>query len=285
MYPLPQVSHVFSMIVQQEHQQSLPPVKAKPNFFINSSFTPFDKGHNNTNRPPKPHPRNNICYSSNKRCVYCHCIGHTIETCYTKHGYPSSQPRYLDYLEDLLEDVYMVIPPGLFGYPSNHCCKLKKFLYDLKQAIRTWYDKYDLFYCYLQDMPSPCWSKFFFIKSIGSTFIALFVYVDDIVLNGNCASEITKIKATLHSHFHIKDLGLLKYFLEIELLTPTKDLIKDFGIMGSKPFSTHLDDFMRFHWDSSEPLYDPLSYRRLVGCLIYLTNIIPDIAFVTQQFS
>jgi len=46
-----------------------------------------------------------------------------------------------------------------------------------------------------------------FIKNTGSNFTALIVYVDDIVLTGNCAYEITKIKVTLHSHFHIKNLG------------------------------------------------------------------------------
>jgi len=78
------------------------------------------------------------------------------------------------------------------------------------------------------------------------------------VLTGNYASEITKIKVTLHSHFHIKDLGQLKCFLEIEVansgqgisLSQRKyclDLIKDYGLMGCKPFSTPMDDSLRLH--------------------------------------
>jgi len=40
---------------------------------------------------------------------------------------------------EISEDVYMVIPPRLCSYPSNQCYKLKKSLYNLKQA--TWYKK------------------------------------------------------------------------------------------------------------------------------------------------
>ncbi|XP_068504206.1 uncharacterized mitochondrial protein AtMg00810-like [Phaseolus vulgaris] len=161
--------------------------------------------------------------------------------------------------------------------------------YGLKQASHTWYEKLSLL------LQSSGYAQAhadhsLFIKNTSYVFTVLIVYVDDIVLTGNCASEITKIKATLHSHLHIKDLGQLKYFLGIEVAHSSQgislcqrkyclDLIKDSGLMGCKPFSTPMDDFMRLHQDSSEPLPDPLSYRRLVGRLIYLTTTRPDIAF------
>ena len=46
-----------------------------------------------------------------------------------------------------------------------------------------------------------------------------------------------------------------------------------------------METSLRLHHDSSEALADPLSYRRLVGCLIYLTSTRPDIVFATQQLS
>jgi len=47
-----------------------------------------------------------------------------------------------------------------------------------------------------------------------------------------------------------------------------------------------MDSSLRLKQDnSSELLDDPLSYRRLVGRLIYLTTTRPDIVFATQQLS
>ncbi|WVZ26235.1 hypothetical protein V8G54_004779 [Vigna mungo] len=185
---------------------------------------------------------------------------------------------------NLSEDVYMVIPPGLSGHPTDHCCKLKKSLYGLKQASRKWYEKLSLLLLSSRYIQAHA-DHSLFVKVTGSAFTALIVYVDDIVLTGNSSSEITKIKTILHSHFHIKDLGQLKYFLGIEVAHSSKDLIKESGLMGCKPSSTPMNDSLRLYQDSSGPLADPLSYRRLVGHLIYLTSTRPDIVFATQQLS
>ncbi|GJQ95629.1 ribonuclease H-like domain-containing protein [Tanacetum coccineum] len=57
-------------------------------------------------------------------------------------------------------------------------------------------------------------------------FLALLVYVDDIIITGNSVSEIEKFKVFLKSKFMIKDLGKLKYFLGIEVVDTDKDISK-----------------------------------------------------------
>lgn len=196
---------------------------------------------------------------------------------------------------ELSEDVYMIVPPGVMGHCSLQCCKLKKSLYGLKQASRKWYEKLSLLLlsCGYNQAHAD---HSLFIKSAAHDFTALIIYVDDIVLTGNSVHEIAHIKQILHSHFHIKDLDLLKYFLGIEVahsdagisLCQRKyclDLLKDSGMTGSKPCSTPMDSALSLHQDSIEPLADPLSYRRLVGRLLYLTSTRPDITFATQQLS
>nr|KYP36109.1 Retrovirus-related Pol polyprotein from transposon TNT 1-94 [Cajanus cajan] len=196
---------------------------------------------------------------------------------------------------DLLEDVYMELPQGLTGYSSSHSCKLRKSLYGLKQSSRKWYEK--LSNLLLSNGYKQAHSDHsLFTKRHGSAFTALLIYVDDIVLTGNSAAEITRIKHILHSNFHVKDLGQLKYFLGIEVAHSSKgislcqrkyclDLLSDSGMLGCKPSSTPMDSTLRLHDDASGYLDDPLPYRRLVGRLVYLTNTRPDIAFSTQQLS
>lgn len=80
----------------------------------------------------------------------------------------------------------------------------------------------------------------------------------------------------------MKDLGLLKYFLGIEIACNSTsfylcqrkyslEIISEVGLHGSKPISTHLEP--NHHLAKAISNFHPYSdqYRRLVGKLIYLT--------------
>ena len=54
--------------------------------------------------------------------------------------------------------------------------------------------------------------------------MALLVYVDDTLLDGNDTNAYNEFKSYLHAHFSIKDLGPLKYFLGIEVARGPKGL-------------------------------------------------------------
>jgi hypothetical protein len=196
---------------------------------------------------------------------------------------------------DLKEDVYMSIPDGVHTSNPNQVCKLLKSLYGLKQASRKWYEKLTSLLVAEGYIQSTTDHSLFTITS-GSNFTALLVYVDDIILAGNCLTEIDRIKLILDSHFKIKDLGSLKYFLGLEVAQSREgitisqrkyclDLLKDSGLLGSKPSSTPLDPAVKLHNDDRKPYADISQYRRLIGKLLYLTNTRPDIYFATQQLS
>ncbi|GAU24468.1 hypothetical protein TSUD_319450 [Trifolium subterraneum] len=196
---------------------------------------------------------------------------------------------------DLAEEVYMSIPQGLEGTSDNQVCKLTKSLYGLKQASRQWYEKLSQFLTTLgyAHMPSD---PTLFTKQTKTSFTTLLVYVDDIVLTGDSLEEIEATKAHLNKAFGIKDIGILKYFLGLEVAHSQQgitlcqrkyclDLLTETGSLGCKPSSVPMDPSIRLHHDDSEPHTDITEYRALVGKLLYLTSTRPDIAFSVQQLS
>ena len=46
----------------------------------------------------------------------------------------------------------------------------------------------------------------------------LVVYVDDIIIIGSDFKGILSLKSFFHNQFHTKDLGMLRYFLGIEVM-------------------------------------------------------------------
>ncbi|GJR78798.1 ribonuclease H-like domain-containing protein [Tanacetum coccineum] len=99
------------------------------------------------------------------------------------------------------------------------------------------------------------------VTSDKGVFLALLVYVDDIIITGNNISEIEKFKVYLKSKFMIKDLGKLKYFLGIEVINTSK--ATENGLI----------------------LDNTTDYQKLMGKLIYLTNTRPDISYVVHCLS
>lgn len=56
-----------------------------------------------------------------------------------------------------------------------------------------------------------------FIKGEKYNFVVVLVYVDDLLVVGNNKAIIKQVKSFLASHFHMKDLGPLRYFLGIKV--------------------------------------------------------------------
>ena len=118
------------------------------------------------------------------------------------------------YLE---EDVYMDQPEG-FVDPKhpNKVCKLKKSIYGLKQASRSWNRRFDeevKKFGFIKNADEACVYK----KASGSIITFLVLYVDDILLFGNDIPTMEGVKAWLGSCFSIKDLGEAAYILGIRI--------------------------------------------------------------------
>ena len=197
---------------------------------------------------------------------------------------------------ELHEEVYMVMPPG-FGSKGepNQVCKLTKSLYGLKQASRQWFAKFSstiLQHGFIQSKSDYS----LFTRSHGSSFLALLVYVDDILIASNDMESVTKLKKSLDAEFKLKDLGNLKYFLGLEVARSSKgislcqrkyalEILSDSGMLGSKPVQTPMEQNLKLSETDGTLLDDPSVYRRLVGRLLYLTVTRPDLSYSVQKLS
>nr|GFB32858.1 hypothetical protein [Tanacetum cinerariifolium] len=110
-----------------------------------------------------------------------------------------------------------------------------------------------------------------FVKNNKASFTAALVYVDDVLITGNSEEEIINLKHALDKKFTIKDLGLAKYFLGIELCcTPTGthlnqrkyivDLLYDVGLTAAKPAEFLLPTELKISLEKGTPLKDLIQH-------------------------
>jgi hypothetical protein len=114
------------------------------------------------------------------------------------------------------EEVYIEKPQGFeVEDMKSHVCKLKKSLYGLKQAPRAWYGHIDSFLTSLGFTKSKEDSKLYF-KVMNNDLVILLLYVDELLLTEE-ENIIIECKKRLASEFEMKDLGLMHYFIGIEV--------------------------------------------------------------------
>ena len=179
---------------------------------------------------------------------------------------------------DLHEEVYMQLPQGFHSKRGNVVCKLNKSLYGLKQASRQWNAKF----CFVIKQHGFKKSKAdysLFMKKFNDSFIALVVYVDDILIASNNVQPVKELKVSLDQHFKLKYLGGLKYFLGLEVARLDKritlcqqkyalEVLKDAGMSACKPIKVPLEQNLKLSKYQGKLLSDPCVYKRLVGGLL-----------------
>lgn len=115
------------------------------------------------------------------------------------------------------------------------------------------------------------------------------MYVDDIEIGGNNGDAIKKFNEYLSQCFHMKDLGVLKYFLRVEVNRNKEgmflcqhnyvlDIITEARLLGANPAGFPMEQNHHLEMAESIVLADPEKYRRFVGRLIYLTLTRPELS-------
>ena len=188
----------------------------------------------------------------------------------------------------------MDLPPG-HPLHGKFVCKLIKSIYGLRQAAREWFDKLATTLFSLGFEQTKADYSLFVYNSKG-IFISTLVYVDDILLTGTDSSFIAHVKFVLHQQFTIKDLGLVKYYLGLEVTRTSDgiyihqhkfihDMLVEAGLENCKPLSLHVDNTVKLSLNGGSLIDDPSVYRKLIGKLLYLTATRPDIAYIIHHLN
>ncbi len=118
------------------------------------------------------------------------------------------------FLYGFLNELVYVEQPHGFVKNSNLVCRLKKALYDLKQASRVWSAMIRSFLNKLGFCETES-DKSLFVSKNKKMFII--VYVDDLLIFGADMSRINKVKAELKSTFKMTDLGSASHYLSMKI--------------------------------------------------------------------
>ena len=190
----------------------------------------------------------------------------------------------------------MMQPPG-FKDPSkpNHVWRLKKAIYGLKQASRAWYTTLKNVLLELGFDNSRADSSLFIYRK-DSIIRYFLVYVDDIVITGNNKNFVASIIKQLRDRFSLKDMGLLHFFLGVEVV-PTQrglflsqhkyiqELLSNTNMSGAKDVSTPLSSTQSLKLLDDTTNVDNIEFWRIIGSLQYLSLTHPNISFAVNKLS
>nr|GFB36159.1 retrovirus-related Pol polyprotein from transposon TNT 1-94 [Tanacetum cinerariifolium] len=167
---------------------------------------------------------------------------------------------------DLKEEVYVSQPKGFVDsdHPT-HVYRLKKALYGLKQAPRAWYDTLSRFLLdnsFSKGAVDPT----LFTRKTGKHILLVQIYVDDIIFASTDLKDCLQVSQSPGGIF----INQSKFALEI---------LKKFRMDSCDSVDTSMVHRLKLDEDLSGTPVDQTRFRSMVGSLMYLTAIRPDLVF------
>jgi hypothetical protein len=188
----------------------------------------------------------------------------------------------------LEEEVYVRQPPGFECEKYPHWVyKLRKELYGLKQAPRVWYGRLRGF-LFERGFEMGKVDQTLFLLRQGRDILILQVYVNDIVISGSSNSLVARFADDMSREFEMSMMGELQFFLGLQNKQSmegtfvhqakyTKDIVRKFKMEDSKAMTTSMSMTTALDADEEGEHVDQKEYRSMIGSLLYLTAMRPDI--------
>ena len=111
--------------------------------------------------------------------------------------------------------------------------------------------------------------------------LIVFMYVDDLIFTIDFG--IKEFRTVMESEFEMTDLGLMKFFLGIEVQQSesgifisqskyARTILKRFNMSNCKEAPTPVKTGLKLSKDDDGSTVDPMLFKRIVGSLMYLTT-------------
>jgi hypothetical protein len=197
---------------------------------------------------------------------------------------------------ELQEEVYVQQPPGFVNDKHKYkVLRLHKALYGLRQAPRAWNQKLDAELLALGF--ARCVNEHgMYTRGKGEARLIVGVYVDDLIITGGDAGAVAKFKVQMQKIFKMSDLGLLSYYLGLEVTQGAQGItlrqsayatkvLEKAGLAGCNASATPMEPKLKLFKEGTTPSVDVTEYRSLIGSLRYLCNSRPDLAYPVGYLS
>ncbi|GKD57389.1 putative ribonuclease H-like domain-containing protein, partial [Tanacetum coccineum] len=136
--------------------------------------------------------------------------------------------------------------------------------------------------------------KTLFIKRVKSDILLVQVYVDDIIFRSTKKELCTEFEKLMHKKFQMSSIGELTFFLGLQVTQKddgifisqdkyVDEILKKFGFSTMKIASTPIETLKPLIKDENAKDVDVHLYRLMIGSLMYLISLRPDIMFVDSH--
>lgn len=200
------------------------------------------------------------------------------------------------------EKVYLELPEGAYCGDKN-IVKLNKSLYGLKKSPKYWNVKFNSVIMkqgFVKSKSDSC----LYTKCEGDARTYVLLYVDDLLIFGNCEKQICDLKSLLNNEFKMKDLGLVSNFLgihikqdldsgitELDQKEYLKNVLQKFDMQNCKEICTPMD--LNFNTKILEDKNNSVAdknienkCRQIIGCLSYaVLGTRPDLCIAVSILS
>ncbi|GKB11096.1 retrovirus-related pol polyprotein from transposon TNT 1-94 [Tanacetum coccineum] len=192
---------------------------------------------------------------------------------------------------ELKEEVYVSQPEGFvdLDHPT-YVYRLKKALYDLKQAPRAWYNtllRFLLDNKFSKGVVDPT----LFIGKTGKHILLVQIYIDDIIFASTDPKACDIFSKEMSSKFQMSMMGQMSFFLGLQVsqspggifINHSKyalEILIKYGMDKSEPVDIPMVDRSKLDEDPLGIPVGPIRFRDMVGSLMYLTASRPDLVFV-----